>query len=99
MQGICCSQSLFFFQITKTEWAIGTDPDGSEDIQNFTVIESGDFVMKTNLKLQNKKTYYVTMRCTNAAKLVSTLVSGGNKKFYMIYIVMIISHTIDINSY
>ena len=49
------------------------------DLQDYISMEDEDFVINTQLKgkLFNSYTYYVTLRCTNAAGLTGTMSSDG----------------------
>ena len=66
------------FQITKSEWAIGTTPGGT-DIQGFVSVGLSTSAKNKDLQevLHDNTTYYATVRVYNGAGLRTEKVSAG----------------------
>ncbi|XP_078573994.1 uncharacterized protein LOC144860567 isoform X3 [Branchiostoma floridae x Branchiostoma japonicum] len=66
-------------EVVECQWAVGTRP-GETDIQNFTSVGPDQNLVysdKLEGKLENKQTYYVTVRLVNGAGLVSEKTTSG----------------------
>ncbi|KAK3612517.1 hypothetical protein CHS0354_024489 [Potamilus streckersoni] len=64
--------------IKECKWAIGTAPSKT-DIQNFTKAEHGTWTFAQQFQIDDigNKTMFVTVRCENGARLVSSRSSDG----------------------
>ena len=64
--------------IVNYEWSIGTSPYGQE-IQSFASVGLTTYATNVNLEgeLKHNETYYVTVRATNGAGLLSEVTSSG----------------------
>ncbi|XP_070572594.1 uncharacterized protein [Ptychodera flava] len=63
-------------QVKEFLWAIGTTPNGT-DIQDFTSVGLEVSAVRKDLSLQDKSSYYVTVKAINNAGLSTTMSSTG----------------------